>query len=135
MLVAELRPRSTSGSRSPNVLLSSATMQASAAVAAVAPVEADRVEDVAEHAQLGEHQDALDRRVAGEARRTACFSGAAPVEVVAVAERDDVAPVDGEEPQPPLELGQLVEVEQPVRDRVAEDVPRRRPPRVHSVPV
>ena len=59
-------PRSTSGRRSPKVLFSSATMQASEPSAPVAPVEADRVEDVAEHAQLGEQQHALDRRVAGE---------------------------------------------------------------------
>ena len=97
-------------------------------VAAVAPVEADRVEDVAEHPELGQDEHALDRRVAGEVDR-GLLQRAVAVEVVGVAERDDVRAVDRDERQPPLELRELVEVEEPVRDRVAEGVPRRRAPR------
>ena len=59
----------------------------------VAPEEADRVEDVAEHPRLREHQHALDRSGSATKSSTACLSGRLAVEVVAVAERDDVPPV------------------------------------------
>ena len=94
------------------------------AVGAVAPVEADRVEDVAEDAELREAEHAVDLGIAGEAAH-GLLERQVAVEVVAVAERHGVAPVDGDEPQPPLDLGQLVEVEEPVRDGVAEGVAAR----------
>ena len=103
------------------------------AVAPVAPVEADRVEDVAQHAELRQHQHALDRRVAGELDHRLLQRPVA-VEVVGVAEREHVRRIDRHERQAALELGELVEVEKPVRDRVAEDVPRRGPARVQERP-
>ena len=88
------------------------------AVAAVAPVEADRVEDEPEHAELRQHEHPLDLRVAGELEHR-LLQRLVAVEVVAVVEGDDVAAVHGEELQPPLELRELVEIEQPGRDRIA----------------
>ena len=102
------------------------------AVAAVAPVERDRVEDVAEHPQLGEREDALDLPASLGAEPDDRLLEGRPVSVhvVAVVERDGVRAVDREEAEPPLELRQLVVVEQEVRDRVAERVRARLAPRV-----
>ena len=66
VLVAELRPAQHLGQALAEGVAQLGDHAGERAVGAVAPVEADRVEDVAEHARLGEHQDALDRRVAGE---------------------------------------------------------------------
>ena len=74
------------------------------AVGAVAPVEADRVEDEPEHAELRQHENPFDLGVAGELEHR-LLQRLVAVEVVAVVEGDDVAPVHGEELQPPLELG------------------------------
>ena len=52
--------------------------------AAVAPVEGDGVEDVAEHAQLGQHLHALDRGIADEVEHGRLQRRA--VEVVAIVE-------------------------------------------------
>ena len=95
-------------------------------VGPVAPVEADRVEDVAEHTELRQHQHALDLDSVLGAEAGRCLAhGQRAVEVIGVAQRDEVAAVDREQRQPPLELGQLVQVEDEERDRVAERVPRR----------
>ena len=92
--------------------------------ALVAVEEADRVEHVAEHAEVRQEQDpvGLDP-VLGQV--------GAHVEVVAVVEADQAAPVPAEQAHAPVELGQLVEVEQVEADAVAEDVLLRRLARVH----
>ena len=59
----------------------------------------------------------------GEEREQVVLDGPVRVaEVVAVAQRERVAAVVGEEREPPVELGQLVEVEDVEADPVAEDV-------------
>ena len=82
------------------------------------PPERDRVEDVAENAQVREHLDRAARAeidaVLGEERPD--------VDVVGVVEARHRPAVPAEEPQRAVELRQLVEVEQRHVDGVAEDV-------------
>ena len=68
------------------------------------PATAEHLGDHAEHTRLGEHQDAVDRRVVREPNDR-LLERRHPVEVITVAERHDVAPVHREEPQPALERG------------------------------
>ena len=98
------------------------------AVAAPAPPERDRVEDVAEHAEVRQH---LDRAALAELDPVLC-ERRVDVDVVAVVEARHGTPVPAEEAQAPVERGQLVEVDEGHVDRVAEDVVARRAARVHD---
>ena len=107
------------------------------AVGAVAVVHRQRVEHVAEHARVGEqrHPAALEidavRVQVGQQVRLDRPPGVA--EVVAGADGGERRPVVPECPQPAVELVELVQVDQPHVDRVAEQVSQLRPALVHHV--
>ena len=90
----------------------------------VAPVKRHGVEHVPEDAELGEREHALDD---GTALRAEADDGllqrrAVAVQVVAIAKRDDVPAIAGDQGEPTLDLRKLVQVEQEIRDAVAERV-------------
>ena len=103
-------------------------------IRAVAVVEADRVEHIAEHAQVGQQEDPaaaqVDLVLSEEPEDVLPDREPRVAEVVAPPKGEDVRAVDREERQAAVELGQLVEVEQSEVDAVAEDVLTGLAPRV-----
>ena len=105
----------------------------------VAVEVADRVEDVAQQAQVREQHDApagqVDAAAGEELHDVLLHRPGRVAQVVGVTEGEDVGPVVAEQREAPVELGQLVEVEGVEADRVAEDVARRSGARVQERPL
>ena len=103
-------------------------------VRSVAPVKRDRVEDVPENAKLGEREHALDDGAAlrAEADDRLFQRRAVAVQVVAIAKRDDVPAIAGDQGEPALDLRELVQIEQEIRHAIAERVAARPTARMHE---